>query len=145
MKINILFIVMMLTSTAAFAHGENELGPNNGYIRMPGPYHTELVPETDGNFMVYLLDVNNQNPTTKDSSVEFKVSDAKGSVSFKCLPMDIHFHCVNDKKIENPKTGKGAKIILKTTRLGKKSSEAVYELPLSLQAAPALDHSKMKH
>lgn len=140
MKWTIVFLMTVFTFKA-FAHGETQLGPNKGFIRMPGTFHTELVPDTDGNFLVYLLDVNNQNPAVKDSSVEFKVVDKTGSVTFKCLSMPDHFHCVNEKKITNMKN---AKIVLKTKRLGVKGTEAVYELPLALQPQQ-VDHSQMKH
>lgn len=133
-------LFLSLISLNVFAHGENKLGPNNGYIRMPGSFHTELVPDTDGNFMVYLLDVNNQNPAVKDSSVEFKMKDAEGSVTFKCLPMPDHFHCMNERKIKELKE---ASIIIKAKRLGVTGTDAVYKLPLTL--ATPVDHSKMKH
>lgn len=141
MKFSIIFLLSTLISYKAFAHGEDKPGPNNGFIRMPGTFHTELVPETDGNFRVYLFDVNNKNPAVKDSSVEFKVKDGKSVVSFKCLPMDDHFLCANEKKITDFKK---AQIVIKAKRLGVKGTEAVYDFPLT-SVKPEVDHSKLHH
>ncbi|MFA6239107.1 MAG: hypothetical protein WC635_17340 [Bacteriovorax sp.] len=131
MKIFICTLSLLL-STKLFAHGEDKFGPNKGYIRMPSTYHTELVPQNDGNFLVFLYDLQNKNPKTQDSSVDLRVKDSKSETIFKCAPMDEHFMCSNDKKIN---ISSDAKVILKTKRLGIKAPDAVYELPLRLEKA----------
>lgn len=137
-------ILLLITSTSAFAHGEDKFGPNKGYIRMPSTYHTELVPQNDGNFVVFLYDLQNKNPKTEDSSVELRVKDTKGETVFKCSPMEDHFMCSNEKKVN---VGSSGKIILKTKRLGIKAPDAIYELPLRLvkpkKSSGAHDMNKM--
>lgn len=139
----LLIILSLLVSTNVFAHGEGSYGPNKGYIRMPGSFHTELVPQTDGSFLVFLLDLQNKNPMIKDSSVDLEIKSSKESVQFMCMTMGTHFHCTSDKKV---KILPDSKVILKTKRLGIKAREAIYELPLKL-VSPMEGHdmSKMKH
>ena len=56
MKYLILF-ASIWTATNAFAHGEDKAGPHGGFIRMPGAYHTEVVPVSKNQAKVYLLDM----------------------------------------------------------------------------------------
>ncbi len=125
----LLVISSLLISTNIRAHGEENFGPNKGYIRMPGSFHTELVPQMDGAFLVFLLDLQNKNPITKDSSVDLKIKNSKESVQFKCTQMEDHFHCTNDKKVT---ITADSKIVLKAKRHGIKAQEATYDLPLKL-------------
>lgn len=42
--LKVLFVfIIAIGSSIAFAHGEVKAGPHNGFIRMPGAFHTELV------------------------------------------------------------------------------------------------------
>lgn len=121
--------IQIFLTTPVLAHNEDKYGPNKGFIRMPGTFHTELVPQMDGTFVVFLLDLQNSNPTIKESSIELKIKDSKNVVTFKCKPMEDHFYCSNDKKI---KIEPDSKIVLKAKRLGVKGQEIDYKLPLSL-------------
>ncbi|MBC7539333.1 MAG: hypothetical protein H7281_10970 [Bacteriovorax sp.] len=134
-----LIITTTTTSTNAFAHGEDKYGPNKGYIRMPGSFHTELVLQKDGSYFIYLLDLQNKNPAVKDSSVEMKIisSDIK---NLTCMPMSDFFHCQGEKL----NLDKG-KISLKAKRLGVEAREAIYELPLSLKKIEKLNSSMEGH
>lgn len=117
----------MFLAANAFAHGENKFGPHKGYIRMPGAFHTELVPAENNSFLVYLMDVNNKMPTTKESSLTL-VYNSDESIVFECKPTDDHYSCNTDKKVNLTK----GQITLKPSRLGRKGKEAIYDLPLSL-------------
>jgi hypothetical protein len=141
MKIlSFLLISHLLISTNAFAHGEDKYGPNKGYIRMPGSFHSELVPQSDGAFLVFLLDLQNKNPTLKDSSVELKLKDSKNTIVFKCTPMEDHFMCSNDKKVDINASGQ---LILKSKRLGIQARDAIYDLPLKLKNAKGNEEHDM--
>lgn len=127
MKILISLLSFLLMNNV-FAHGENKYGPHNGYIKMPGSFHTELLQNKDGSFLVYLLDLQNKNPAVKDSSVELRIIDAEKNEDFNCMAMGEHFHCLS-----NNKTFTKGKIILKAKRLGIQGQEADYNLPLKLK------------
>lgn len=125
-----LFIILILAtiSTSAFAHGEDKYGPNKGYIRMPGPFHTEIVPADDGSYRVYLMDVLNKKPTTKDSSITFQIKNADKVIAFECKPQDNFYTCGSSEK----KIAQG-QIILTAKRLGIQGKPALYDLPLKLK------------
>lgn len=121
-----MLILLILISNTAFAHGMNELGPHNGYIKMPGAFHTELV-DAKSQINVYLLDMAFKNPTTNNSSVKIKYI-GKSTVKYSCSKNVDHFICKQPAKLlTNYK-----KIILKTIRNNQKATEAVYDLPLKL-------------
>jgi hypothetical protein len=122
--------LLIILATNAFAHGENKFGPHNGYIRMPGAFHTELVPGENKTFSVFLMDVNNKQPTTMNSSVVFEYNNNE-RILFECKPADDHYTCNTDKKITLEK----GQITLKAIREGRKGKDAVYELPLSLDVS----------
>jgi hypothetical protein len=63
-----LFAAILFQHTLASAHGEDKAGPNGGFIRMPGAFHTELVPSGKDKLKVYLLDIQWKNPSLKNSS-----------------------------------------------------------------------------
>jgi len=122
--------VLIIFATNAFAHGENKFGPHKGYIRMPGAFHTELVPSGNNAFSVYLMDVNNKQPTTKNSSIEFEYSNEE-HILLECKPVEDHYTCNTDKKINLEK----GQITLKAIRDGRKGKDAIYDLPLSLDVS----------
>lgn len=120
------FLITLLLSTNAFAHGEDTPGPHNGYIRMLGAFHVEAAADTDGSFHVFLLDVNFKNPTIKDSSIEMALVQESKKNPFKCDVMgNNHFHCKPIGKY-NLKTGK---LLVKAKREGA-VGEGSYDLPL---------------
>lgn len=63
-------LLLSIFSTHASAHGENKPGPNGGYIRMPGAFHTEIVPNGKHKIKVYLLDIEWKNPSVINSKLE---------------------------------------------------------------------------
>jgi hypothetical protein len=119
---NFLFIV-----SKGFAHGTNELGPNQGLINMPGNYHTELVALKNGTFKVYLIDINFKNPTTLNSSVSLKLISNKKTIDFKCSPEpQNYFLCASSDIKKIPNTGK---VEIKSMRDKSQGGVATYELP----------------
>jgi len=126
----LLLTFVFLLQSSVFAHGENKLGPNGGFIRMPGFFHTELVQLNDRDFVVYLMNVNNENPTINNSKVELQyLSTHNLKTSFTCKPTKNHFVCKLGNKKINFKAGK---ILLTAEREGEKGKVAEYQLPLSL-------------
>jgi hypothetical protein len=137
--LSLLVLSNLIISSSAFAHGEDKYGPNKGYIKMPGSFHTEVVPSQDGSYRVYLLDLFNKNPTVKDSNVDFQIKDSEVVTVFNCKPVEnSHFNCISKNRIEN----KG-QIILTVKRLGIQAKPAIYALPLKLKNEKH-DMSKMK-
>ena len=135
-----LFLISsLLFLSNAFAHGENKYGPHMGYIRMPGTFHTELVHQKDGSFFVYLLDLQNKNPTTNDSAVELVLNSAGKKGKYDCMIMGEFFHCSNKNL-----SAENGQIIVKAKRLGIQAKEAVYNLPLRLEGAGKKDHDMYK-
>lgn len=126
MKI-VTLLSFFLSSEIVLAHGMNKLGPNGGYIRMPGAFHTELVDK--GNKMrVYLLDIQFKNPVTADSSVSIKYKGSKES-EYACIKSQNYFECKKpDSGLKNVK-----EVILNATRNKSKGGEAVYTVPLKLE------------
>jgi hypothetical protein len=139
-KMKLLSLAFLLIATNVYAHGEGKLGPNGGYLKMPGTFHTEVVPGDNGSFHVFLEDIQFKNPTIKDSKVELQIKNLKETVVFNCAPMgETHFHCLSDKKVKL----KG-KLIVKATRLGIEGKKAIYDLPLRLKGAKAGEHDMSK-
>lgn len=131
MKIFSLLILSNLFVSQAFSHGEDKYGPNKGYIRMPGTFHTEVVPHKDGSYQVYLLDVQNKNPKVQDSTVALELKTPTKTINFVCASKnETYFHCQND---EIKKESKEGQIILKTKRNAIVAKEAIYNLPLKLE------------
>ncbi|WP_409477700.1 hypothetical protein [Pseudobdellovibrio sp. HCB154] len=124
---NLLLIGFILTtSMSAFSHGEDKLGPNKGYVKMPGGFHTEVVPNNDGTFKVYLLDIQFKNPTVKNSKVSATIDNGQ-KTEVTCSPKRNYFQCSSKK-------GDLTKGTLSVTaeRNSVKANEAVYDLPLAL-------------
>ncbi|NUN05301.1 MAG: hypothetical protein HUU57_06030 [Bdellovibrio sp.] len=124
----IILILSVCASLNALAHGEDRLGPNGGYVRMPGAYHTEIVLDGKNKLKVYLLDIDWKNPTTKNSSVE-AVHLPQQKEAVKCQMQVTYFECVFPTGINLTKKGQ---IVLRTQRDGQKGNEATYDLPLKL-------------
>lgn len=135
MKILALTLSLAFVSIQAHAHGEDKPGPHGGFIRMPGAYHTEVVPK-DNTVEVYLLDMDWKNPVVKDSSVEAEIRDPKAkkktSAKAQCLPDKSFFLCTFAPGTNTK--GPGRELVLTTTRAKQKGNKAVYELPFKLAA-----------
>lgn len=133
MKKIIILLALILTSQV-FAHGEDKYGPHKGYIRMPGSFHVELVPQKESSYEVYILDLMNKKSLIKDASIEMKILDKDKSQNFNCAVLADHFFCkAGGNSIA---TGKVSIII---TRSGNKANAAVYDLPLTLKG-PKKEH-----
>jgi hypothetical protein len=89
------FIFILFIANNVFA----VYGPNNGLIKTSGSFHIEVVPdEIIDTYKVFLLDLNNKNPTVKDSSVELQLKESNKMTPFYCSPMGVvHFHCASKK------------------------------------------------
>jgi hypothetical protein len=122
--------IFLFTVSKVFAHGMNELGPNQGFINMPGNYHTELVALKNGTFKVYLIDINFKNPTIVNSSVDLKLVTNKNTIDFNCSPNPAnYFLCSSDKVKKLPKSGK---IEIKSMREKSQGGLSSYDLPSEL-------------
>jgi hypothetical protein len=121
------FVLALLSVFEVFAHGEDQLGPHGGHIRMPGAFHTELVAEGETSFKVYLLDVQFKNPSTKNSSVRAEIKFKNESLAVACKAMKNLFSCT----LPNGRSLKGAtEIALSSDRGVAKGTTAVYKWPL---------------
>jgi len=128
MKLLFTLGLFFLPTLPAFAHGEDKPGPNGGFIRMPGAFHTELVPEGPSNFKVYLLDLNWKNPSVNDSSVKIR-HGAKGE-SAKCEKGNgLFYSCTFSKKVD---LGKQGVLVVQSRREKQNGVKVEYELPLKL-------------
>lgn len=132
-----ILLLSLLFPTFTFAHGEDKPGPNQGYLQMPGAFHTELVLDKDQSVRIYLLDIEFKNPTVQDSSVELIYQNGKKIIPFKCAIMGSdHFHCLTSEKYSTKK----GDFKVKATREKAVGNEAIYKLPLKLSGGT--DHSK---
>lgn len=129
MKAKLLALSLFLLSGAvAEAHGENQLGPHGGYIRMPGAFHTEVTADGPEQIRVYLLDVNWENPSTKNSTVAATwVSEERSKAS--CRAEKDFFVC----KFARPLDLKRGRIDVEATRENQSGARVSYPLPLRLQ------------
>lgn len=127
MKMEIVTLLsLLLTSEVTLAHGMNKNGPNGGYIKMPGAFHTELV-DKGASMHVYLLDMSFKNPTTADSTVKI-IFKGNTELEYTCTKTVNYFVCEKPKgDLRNVK-----EVIVNAIRNKSKGSEAVYSLPLRL-------------
>lgn len=143
MKSIFFLLAVLLFSINSFGHGEDKPGPNGGFIRMPGVFHTEIIPdEKDGSFHLFLLDIEFKNPTVNNSSVEALLEQKRNKkVKFSCEVMSgNHYHCKPDKGYSKD----SGKLTLKVKRDGAEGS-AEYQFPLKwaegVQNKKKNDHS----
>ena len=131
------FLFMILSAVLAWGHGEDKPGPNNGFIRMPGAFHTEIVPLGSNQFKVFLLDIQWKNPSVKESSLDFAYQ-GKRKIKAACEKKDnFYFLCTFPKGVDLNKKGK---LFLVGQRESQKGMEVSYELPLKHVPVNA-DHS----
>lgn len=117
-----------LASSLAFAHGEDKPGPHGGFIRMPGVFHTELLPDGANVLKVYLLDVNWKNPSVKDSSLKIRYGK-KGEFA-KCeVREQLFYSCRFSSKVDLTKKGL---LTVSSMREKSKGNDVTYPLPLKL-------------
>ncbi len=131
-KITLSSVVLVISfQSQLYAHGENKLGPNGGFISMPGLFHTEIVEVDESNFKVFLLDMDFKKPTANESSSVRAILKSKThSLEIVCKPRDIFFSCFLPKK---QKMANFHQIILNTSRDGKSGRPVIYEIPLKLK------------
>lgn len=122
------FALLLQSATPALAHGEDTPGPSGGYIKMPGAFHTELVPTGKDTVQVYLLDMTFKNPTVKNSKVDGKLRSKEGvEMLFSCTQEATFFQC---KLPASLAAHAGGHLILIAEREGQKGVPASYDLPL---------------
>jgi hypothetical protein len=143
MKSLILLIALFFNPNSVLAHGEDQLGPHKGFIRMPGAFHTEVVLDGSQTIKVYLLDLEWKNPLVEKSSVQVSYLDEKKmSESALCKAKKDFFLCSFSRKVNLKKNGTLKVIALRKDQVGQ---EAIYDLPLKLLTpleSPSVDHSK---
>lgn len=138
---NLIFALgqLLIFTSTALAHGEDKPGPHGGFIRMPGAFHTELVPSGMNKLKVYLLDVNWKNPSVTGSSLKLRYG-LKGELA-KCeIGSGLFYTCEFSKKID---LGKKGKLVVHSQRENQKGVEVEYDLPLKL--APLNNGHKGHH
>lgn len=116
----------------AFGHGEDKAGPHQGFVRMPGAFHTEVVPSASTHELnIYLLDIAWKNPSVKNSSVEILFKNSMNGLT-SCPPRadKNFFFCRVPADVDLKKPGQ---FIVKAKREGQVGNDAVYDLPLSLK------------
>lgn len=134
----LLTLILLTISIKSFGHGEDKFGPNGGYLKMPGVFHTEVVPEKDGKIKIYLIDINFKNPLVKNSKVTATIS-SENKKELNCTIKRDHFLCDTTKS----DLTKGSLTII-AVRNTVKGAEAIYELPLAL-AKPGTDMKAEDH
>jgi hypothetical protein len=118
---------LLLTVTQAFAHGESHPGPHGGFVRMPGSFHTEVIPQKNG-FKIMLLDINFQNPSVKNSSIQAMLKYDHHALALKCSTQSDYFFCAAARKtISEAKT-----LDVIAVRENTKGMPIQYSLPLRL-------------
>lgn len=136
------FFVLILSSVVFFSlngwsHGEEKAGPNGGYVRMPGPFHTEVVPVKKNSLKVFLLDMQWQNPSTNESSLVVALKSKSGAETAKCaVPSagsgsENFYLCEFSVAVDLSKKGE-LKVL--SRRDGMQGAEVSYALPLSLKS-----------
>ena len=107
MKNLFVVLMMMIVSNVVFSHGENKLGPHNGYVRMPGAFHTEVVPAGKDQIKVYLLDIDWKNPSVVKSEVKASIV-SKTNEDATCIIQENYFLCQFSKKVSLNKKSRTA-------------------------------------
>lgn len=127
MRTLLLSTLLGILPVALLAHGEDKLGPNGGYIRMPGGFHTE-VKLAEKNLQIYLLDIQWKDPVTEKSKVEVEYKTPSGGAKLACRADQTFFSCELPKGFDK-NTGK---LLVMAERKGMKGARAEYDLPLKL-------------
>ncbi len=120
-------LLTFLVGSPALAHGENKPGPHGGHVRMPGAFHTEVVPG-DEKFKVFLLDISFETPTAVNSTVHAQLKKADDTfVDATCSAETDFFVC----KLPQGLTLQNGMLEIKASRLGAPSVPVEYKLPLT--------------
>lgn len=124
----LLILISILWSLNLYAHGEGQLGPHQGIIRMPGPFHVEVVSGGSNEFKVYLIDLEFKNPTIEDSTVNAYWYRGKKFKQLICKTETDHFTCVSKISFQ-----KKDKIEIRSKRKGISGNFADYEYPFKVK------------
>ena len=122
-------VLSLFISASVFAHGEDKYGPNKGFVRMPGAFHTEVVLTAKNTVKVYLLDINWKNPSVTKSSVSL-THKSKSDKQADCTIESNYFICEFPKTVNLYKKGE---LKLTAVREDQKGNQAIYKLPLKLE------------
>lgn len=125
-SLTLALFVTLIPMAVCHAHGMERPGPHGGFIRMPGAFHTELVPEGPRILNVYLLDDEFKRPVTHSSHVKASLKRTEGSIDLRCVPTMDHFVCALPGGM---RLSKGDKLHFKAGRRGSGEGLAVYEFP----------------
>lgn len=112
----------LIAGLNAGAHGEDKPGPHGGQIRMPGAFHTEVIAHSNG-YQIYLLDINFEKPTVKNSNVKASIKSAGKVDQLKCETHPDHFFC----KFSGPSPS--GTLVIESTRESAKGNAAQYNIP----------------
>ena len=124
----IVFLLSLLTNlNLAFAHGEDKPGPNSGYIRMPGAYHTEIIQDGKSALKVYILDLQFKNPSTDQNKLEISHSS---KVKATCEPKDNYYQCTFPETVDLSKKGN---LTVASQRKDQVGMVVSYPLPLKFE------------
>lgn len=123
-------VLFFCIGSIALGHGEDKLGPHGGFIKMPGAFHTEVVPRPPSQISVYLLDMNWKLPTVENSEVKLSYIGPKGEESLKCGKKKDYFECTLPSKRS---LTQGA-LDLTAKRLGASGNKVRYDLPLAISS-----------
>lgn len=123
-KIFFALSMMALFTEVSFAHGGDKPGPHGGYVEMPGAFHTEVVPEKNGAYRVYLSDIEFKNPVVANSEVKLWLKTASKKFEFDCKAEATSFLCSTEEKVSSPK-----ELSVVAKREGAQGNEARYPLP----------------
>lgn len=124
-----LLMTLILEEGVVYAHGEDKLGPNGGFIRMPGAFHTEVIPLGPNKLKVYLLDINWGNPSVLDSSLSMNLRSKETSQA-KCEVQENYYLCEFPMGVDLTKKGE---LSVEAQRENQKGNNVSYELPFKLQ------------
>lgn len=120
-------LMILAVTNIAYAHGEDELGPHNGYIRMPGTYHVEVIPAKE-ELQIMLLDINFKNPTVLNSRVNVKIKNGSNAYLLRCKSEDNYFAC----PVSAHMLTRSGVLIVQSARQFDKGAQVEYLLPLAL-------------
>ncbi len=120
-------IVTVMFASPAFAHGETKPGPHGGYIRMPGGFHTEVVPIGTDQLKIFLVDLSFNSPTTEKSKVDVTLVDAAISTPIVCKADGESFAC----KLPAGRSLDKGMLEVTANRQGAYGLKVRYNLPLS--------------
>ena len=132
-----IILVLIFNVQLVFAHGEDKYGPNNGFVRMPGAFHTELVPNGKNKLKVFLLDIQWKNPSIVKSKLQIKYNN---KIDAQCEIQDNFYNCTFPKSVNLTKKGE---LKVMAEREEQKGMEVSYKLPLKLESStpPASGHN----